>query len=99
MKPTNAIPVEVLPVCPIAARKTIADADSVASQSQDYRGWAWILPRFKSSGPDLKNRSLSVSHLGWLFCLRFHHLPLVEPSSNGLRFGESSFSDIAVIPF
>jgi hypothetical protein len=44
-------------VWPTAARKTTSDADSVASQSQDCRGWRWMLPRFKSSRPDLKGRS------------------------------------------
>jgi hypothetical protein len=39
-------------VCAAAARKTTADADSVASQSQDYRGWRWMLPRFKSGRPE-----------------------------------------------
>jgi hypothetical protein len=39
-------------VFPTAARKTTADADSVARQSQDYKGWRCMLPRFKSSRPD-----------------------------------------------
>ena len=37
----------------VSDRKARADVDSLASQNQDYTGWRWMLPRFKSSRPDM----------------------------------------------
>ena len=50
--PRRTVRHELTQVCPTSARKTTADADSAASQSQDYGGWRWTLSRFKSSRPD-----------------------------------------------